>query len=144
MKTKDLKRELEKYKEVLIAYAFVETCTASIYFKELFHKELLSTGDAIEKANIPENERTKMIRTKFFGVRDETPEQTNHNHYKRLVSWAKHNLNQLPSDIKKKIIDESITYQDAWSEQFNHNSKVIKDIEEIENKGEKKNGNNKK
>ncbi len=132
MKTNNLKTELEKYKDVLLKYAFVKMCTGATYFKELFNKELISTNDLIEGADISQKEKDKMFGDLFFRKRDESVEQSNYNHLKRLVNWAKHNLDNLPTEIKKKIIDDSISSQNLWSEQLDHYYKVSEKIKEIE------------
>ena len=122
---------LEKYRSVLLKYAFVETCTAATYFEDLFQKELMSGSEAIRKANLSKEEENKMLSEIFWGPKHESVEEANYQHAKRLAGWAKHNLNQLPHDIKKKIIDDSISYQDAWSQQFNKSSKVYDKLKEM-------------
>ena len=130
------KRELKMYKKVLLKYAFVETCTASVYFHELFREYLLRGSEKIRDSNLTEKQHYKLLGELFgfgFNSSDNILEEE-YKYIKRQVGWAKCNLNNLKHETKKKIIDDSISMQDNWSRQFDKTYKVIKKVQELEAK----------
>lgn len=127
---------LERYINVLAEYNFADTSTFNIFYQELFENCLKMTYQSIEKANLTEAQRNYLLGEVIFGKRGRTSKveqlQKDLDYKKRLVSWAKTNLEQFDEDKKKKMVREAIRKQESWIAQTNKASRIYKQIEDFE------------
>lgn len=140
------KTGFDRYVEVLVRSAFIETCTGGAYFDGLFHDLLKNGYKHVDKADISQKDKDKLIRKWFFGgmfgenLSEKEKLESELKYWKSLESWAKHNLTGLNEDLKKKIVIDSIKQQQLWSKQFDRNSELYKRLEELETNKSKKKG----
>lgn len=132
-----LKRELEKYIDVLVKYDFVNTASASCYFLEVYNNALRQGFDVIDKAKVPEKERD-VLRHDVCGlfVKDDnkTKEEREIDYYKVLIARAKHEIEDFNHDLKLKVVRESLDHFYLWTDQFNRNCKVYNRLKELKKK----------
>lgn len=126
---------LDRYTNALVRSGFIETCTGGAYFSTLFNDALEQGFNVIRDSDKSKEDKDKLRHDLYLGEifssdnKIEGLKQTLA-YYKRLVGWAKHDLNMLNDDIKKKIVMDSIEQKDMWSQQFNRNSKIYEALKD--------------
>ena len=122
------KTALDRYVKALVRSGFIENCTGGAFFNQLYLDLLKNGFDKIRDSKKTKKEQDKLQYDWFFGhIKQQTDMEGLEytlKYYKRLVSWAKNNLNGLDDKNKEEIIIDCIEQQDLWSEQFNRNSKL--------------------
>jgi len=126
---------LDRYVEALVRSAFVSTCTGGAYFSKLFSETLEQGFKAIRESDKSNEFRDKLKHDLYFcdlfGSGDKIKDlEFSLAYHKRLVEWAKHDLEMLNYETKKEMVMDCMEQKDVWSEQFNRNSKVFKALED--------------
>lgn len=137
MKLDQAKTGFDRYVNTIVRSTFIDECTAGAYFNKLFQDLLLNGHDHICEAQVGEDITNKLYSDLMFGEeiisyeseKDKLNEKVKY--FKRLESVAKCDLLNLSDNIKKKIIIDGIEQKDAWSQQFNRNSKVYDKLKEL-------------
>lgn len=145
------KTGFDRYVKVLTRSAFIESCTGGAYFNELFHGLLNKGVETLEfeTPDIIKKDKEDLRNKWFFGERipgiklteqevEKKKLEIELEYHKSLEGWAKHNLNDLGDELKKKIVIDSIEQQKLWSDQFNRNSKLYSKVEELKKQNKKK------
>ncbi len=131
------KLALDRYVNVLVRSAFIESCTGGAYFNELFSILLTNGHDELYKSKLPKKEIDKLQREWFplFHIEKTELERLGAElkYHKRLTGWAEYSLKSLNEKKKEEIIRDSIKQVDLWSEQFNRNSKLYEALNKKKN-----------
>ena len=130
------KTALDRYVKVMVRSAFIECCTGGAYFNKMYLDMLKNGFEAVRNSKKSKKEQDKLQYDWFFGHFKQQTEIEGLEHtlkyYKRLVGWAKYELNGLDNKKKEKIVKDCIEQEDLWSEQFNRNSKLYKELKPIQ------------
>ena len=126
------KIHLDRLIKTIVKHTFIENCTGSVYYEDLYHGEMKAWFDLSQ--NLSEKERMTEWMELMFGTAPPTKIEGLQNQlkrYEKLVSWVKCDLNMLSQKKKEEIIRDTIEQQNNWSDMCNEVSKLNKRIEKM-------------
>jgi len=136
-KIEQAKTGFDRYVETILRHSFIESCTGGPYFNEMFLKLMKHAYNKVRESDLPKEQKDKIENKWFADIMIGNPSATekekieyNLKYHERLLSGAKHELEHLNEDLKKKIIIDSIEQRNLWLEQFNKNDKLYKALDE--------------
>ena len=125
---------LDRYVNVLVRSAFLESCTGGAYFNELYLSTLHQGFEVLEKSKKSKKVINRLVSEFFWPVSWGKGEigtlKSVLKYNERLVEGVKNELNYLNDKKKKEIIMDSIRQKDFWFQQASRLSKVYDTLKE--------------